>query len=103
MTSVLTENEAKQRWCPFARTLDFVQMGADEQLAAASINRIQRWPSGDTDESPGFLGRHRCIASECMAWRAHETQAFKERADAEYARSGKRLAAPGYCGLAGTP
>ena len=47
---MLTENSAKNMWCPFARVADG---------SGALINRD--W---DGFETEGF-----CIASRCMAWR----------------------------------
>ena len=49
---MLTEDEAKTRWCPFAR--EAIQAGSS---AAATANR--------------HLGRAlcTCLASGCMAWR----------------------------------
>jgi len=49
---LLTEGEARQKWCPFATT------------SAATINELD----GIFDtrgESHGFTA---CIASDCMAW-----------------------------------
>jgi hypothetical protein len=51
----LTEDEAKMKWCPFARTRDGV--GNDHDL---SLNRSY---DGKAD-----IGA-RCLASGCMAWR----------------------------------
>lgn len=50
---MLTEDEAKKKWCPHVRL-------GDEQGVSASINRA--WGRGCPDAA-------RCIASECMAWR----------------------------------
>ena len=52
---MFTENEAKQRWCPFAR------------ISTHSDTAKNRYPF-DTDysEKKSFAC---CIASDCMAWR----------------------------------
>ena len=59
---ILTEDEAKTKWCPFARE----SYSADHKggVATATANRF----TGLNDYS-------RCIASQCMAWRWH-TKAF---------------------------
>ena len=82
----MTEDEAKTKWCPFARRL----FDWNEET---SYNRRK-------DDSPGSL----CIASACMAWRRVETLEFKNRAEAEFRRNGKRIEPDtGFCGLAGSP
>ena len=52
--NVMTEDEAKKRWCPDARV----------ELAAS--NRI---PSDSLVKMPGTL----CMGSQCMAWRWDRT------------------------------
>ena len=54
----MTEEDARQRWCPFVRV-----SGAGEGLAAEWHNN--RPTFGDV-EAKGF---DLCIASACMAWR----------------------------------
>jgi hypothetical protein len=81
----MTEEEAKQRWCPFARV---VEQGS----AIATHNRVQL-PTGRDVQVPvaGF-----CIASACMAWRVKS----------ETRRTSGGYPYPvtvGYCGLAGSP
>jgi len=73
---LLTESEARKRWCPFAGTTS-IPLGAN-------TGKIY-----DTrGESHGFTF---CIASACMAWR--ETRAV----------SGVDEERCGYCGAAGKP
>ncbi len=56
----MTEDEAKKRWCPFARTYSYSLDGATGvTTAAASINRLGLGPDRDC----------LCLASGCMAWR----------------------------------
>jgi hypothetical protein len=52
----LSEQVAKTKWCPFARSTD----GGDDEQEAVSVNRTR---NGAPD--PWCL----CIASKCMAWR----------------------------------
>jgi hypothetical protein len=84
----MSEDEAKTKWCPFARAaLGWeVRAGQDETLAA-TVNR----GSGISDPC-------RCIASECMAWRW-----TLEREEFATIDTPKRLASTtdGHCGLAG--
>jgi hypothetical protein len=71
----MTEEEAKTKWCPFARVLD------GSAAAVAAVNR-------DADDSEDWPT---CIGSACMAWRKYRCgQIEGERID-------------GYCGLAGKP
>lgn len=56
---ILTEREAMDRWCPFARAWD----SNDEGLAAAAVNR---------DSAGRFTGTANCIGSACMAWRPYD-------------------------------
>lgn len=81
MIARLREDEAKTKWCPFARTFDGVQ--TETIAAAASVSR-------QNDGSP--FKPCLCIASACMAWRWIERL---ENQDLEDIR--------GYCGLAGRP
>ena len=50
MKDIVTEAEAKERWCPLARAVD-------EEIV---VNRLK-------DGSPSIAAQ--CVASECMAWR----------------------------------
>lgn len=79
---LVTEEEARTRWCPFARE------------GYASTGGYNRWGGAFGD------GLH-CFASQCMAWRA-ETRRMP---DPEKSSSGwrKEPTGRGYCGLAGLP
>lgn len=81
---ILTEDEAKTKWCPFVR-------------APLSVE----WPNSPASPAINSLSdSFRCIASECMAW-----QWGNYHADG-YDKAGNPLTAPtgeGYCGLAGKP
>lgn len=75
MKDILTEQEAKTRWCPLAKQGD--AFGKESQWVA--INRL-------SDGSPLSL----CIGSECMAWR---------KAHSDDANGTER----GFCGAFGLP
>jgi len=76
---MLTEEQAREKWCPFARVAD----KPDGPVAGAN-----RWPGH------AFANHSCCIASDCMAW----WWGAKESPPVG-AYPGKR----GYCGLAGKP
>jgi hypothetical protein len=72
---ILTESEARAKWCPFARVMD-----CGKQTAVTSVNRghdMGEWTM--------------CIGARCMAWR----QALPQELTVNKGR--------GYCGLAGRP
>lgn len=76
----MTEQEAKTKWCPFARVLDWAveapSMREPAQMMFAATNRYLA-PNNDMPT---------CIGSACMAFRWDDY----EQTD-------------GYCGLAGRP
>jgi len=103
----LTEEEARKKWCPFARVPSAIGMNGSAVSGTPAINRA---PHVEVT----------CIASECMAWRWHgpafehmetregEPAPIGWNADPEqHVFRGKigwrrpRLNRTGYCGLAG--
>lgn len=116
---IMTEEEAKKKWCPFVRLTVGVIEGKGGQLTPA-FNRFGSVETGLT-ENPVDC---RCIASECMAWRWARIEEVRPTAtwdgpkfnedtipihehpltSAKYVgtESGRRVATPrGSCGLAG--
>lgn len=109
---MLTEAEAKTKWCPFARVAHQMASGA----VVASGNRVK------DAKSWGAASGSLCIASSCMAWRSVPVHDIRERHLVSKA-TGKRVNAgfspdvewrlddpsepeptpTGYCGLAGRP
>jgi len=79
---LLTEEQAREKWCPEARLTEISDTGA---LGTYAHNRII---VGRNDHTPVLSGCL-CIASRCMMWRW-----------AEPILDGKN-ARQGYCGLAG--
>lgn len=74
----MTDAEAREKWCPFSRIGDVSQEGE----TAAAINRnTGHLVSRDLYFAKEPPASCRCIASDCMAWRAFRNN--------------------GYCGLAG--
>lgn len=74
---LLTEKEAGERWCPFAR---YVEKGW------GAYNRIE----GDDRDSDGASP---CIGSNCMAWRWGKRRVKQDHT----------LEEVGFCGMAGKP
>lgn len=88
----MTEDEAKTKWCPFARV---VILGEGSPIGPA--NRAVG--KGGTEGTKGA----RCIVSACMAWRWRGWFLDEDRdchATPPPADPAVRL---GYCGLAGGP
>lgn len=80
----MTEDEAKTKWCPFART-----SCASEPITGN--HAANRYSSGQRDGQ----GAHNCIGSACMAWRQ-----IRRWSDPFMEQPGSH---GGYCGLAGKP
>lgn len=89
----LTEEEAKQKWCPETRGLVASTKGNMYSTTAVNV---------------GEGGRPPCIASDCMMWRETLSPEYKFKAEQAYQRYGTMLEPKGkdvrgYCGLAGRP
>lgn len=82
----MTEDDARKRWCPFARTYHPETDADGETVAVASVNRAR-----DGDPDPWCL----CIASDCMTWRWNISEGEQRQMGAGH------LPRHGYCGLAG--
>lgn len=113
----MTEDEAKAKWCPFARTVEAWPTGP-----TAPRNRVVKSSDDEQTLLEGLVGVQ-CVASACMAWRwseAKRTAAFLEAVQAHmqasakpnfntavqavYAETGGKFErVEGYCGLAGSP
>ncbi len=78
---MLTEKEARKKWCPFARVTD---TGCATNRHAGRKKR----PDGKVSI---LRSNAMCIASECMAWRTGLLECFEDMDDL------------GYCGIAGKP
>ena len=87
----MTEDEAKNRWCPAARVISPITM-PEGQMVWVVGNRVSMPEHIGTVSSgePSNPPPSRCIGGDCMAWR--------------WVPTGARLSRPfrdGYCGLAG--
>jgi hypothetical protein len=117
----MTEDEAKTKWCPFARTLDWSHADqVRDQPVSASVNREIGNYDKTGNETVRISGRHRCIASACMAWRTEPRAGphlLHKSVRAEWESAGWitdgvensagqltfNRSASGFCGLAGAP
>lgn len=80
----MTEEEAKTKWCPFARvvgSLGEIEGAADLHIVTGNRNN----PNGN-----GPTELPKCLGSGCMAWRHTFNDALSKIKD-------------GHCGLAGKP
>lgn len=89
----MTEDEAKTKWCPFARTV----MSNDPSLLEYPSSQ----PVGNRVLGPaGKEAFAKCMASECMAWRWIDTHVQNPaHPDGDLIRSTRSY---GTCGLAGS-
>ena len=97
---MMTEEEARKKWCPFARQMVEIRSqggGVTGPVAVASANRF--------NDDKGTL----CVASGCMAWRWGESKFEGAQAVVDAGHGRQRIGTVdveikrGYCGLAGKP
>lgn len=91
---MLTEAEAKEKWCQFSRVIPAI-------MANGAAIRMNEVPPHNRIQEPGateatWHAAMNCIGSQCMGWRWRRRYADDERED-------KITHATGYCGLAGKP
>ena len=80
----MTEDQAREKWCPFARL---------------SINSEMSWDNRGNDYHDPY-----CIASDCMAWRrTYSTDELFTDDDGNICVRTLAGSIGGYCGLAGKP
>ena len=67
-----TEEQAREKWCPFVRFDDTAcnRHGVQAHRIIETGEQI----AGHDDNNPAYA---RCIASECMAWRWGESRCIK--------------------------
>ncbi len=98
---MITEEEARKKWCPFARTVEKLTDGI-----SFPRNRVVNVPNKDdlTDvEFLSVLTGTTCIASECMAWRwwRPTSESIKKVMEEQEKMGIESPFKGGYCGLAG--
>lgn len=84
----MTEDEAKQRWCPFSRVAS--STGQSGGMTAESFVPVNR------SVGRGRAAEVLCLGSDCMAWRWIVE-------DTPDGRGIRTSTTEGYCGLAGRP
>ena len=97
---MLTEAEAKTKWCPFARATVYVRgdLGDGKEpvnLAGHGCNRILTDDpkiTANLQSCIDELGATRCIASNCMAWHS------ANRTDLD-SNGEEIITLRGYCGM----
>ena len=91
----LTEEEAKTKWCPFAR------IGGSAGMDGASYNRIEHH-GGDISHTAA-----NCIGSACMAWRWVPQIGVQHDLRSPHGTPGQQYISGntdrGFCGLANPP
>ena len=83
---MMTESEAKTKWCPFAR----IGVLSDDRQVACAVNRDDRL-------KPEEQYLKNCLAAACMAWRNGPPPPPGNSPAAE------TWEPTGFCGLAGRP
>lgn len=94
---MLTEEQAKLRWCPFSRVLLPVNQSGN-RISTFHLEAVRK--SGDTRDIAHYEQQQadcRCIASHCMSWR---WAGYREVPSATVQNQDE---AHGFCGLAGKP
>lgn len=81
-----TEDEARQKWCPFARVIEMLD---DEPVEGYGV--------GNRSTMQTSHPHARCLASECMAWRWKGPWEWVGEGPA------RKRARRGFCGLSGEP
>lgn len=87
--STYTEEEAKKKWCPAARVVDFGK-------GQVAFNR--------SDESKFLPLDPKCFGSACMWWRwSYGEITYSEVFGKIQLRTADEKPVKGYCGMAGRP
>lgn len=90
----MTEQEAKTKWCPFARVAEPQRFGSQSEMApVAAVNR-----GSDALSNHSWQPNAMCIGSACMAWRRVYEQ---DKSAVAYGYETAVAEPRGYCGLAG--
>lgn len=97
----MTEEDAKSKWCPFARVASpavITPSGStsEQWIGVAGANRgaLSERVTVHTDGDASNPTSARCIGSACMAWRRQLSPRF-------VAAEGGAAVVEGYCGIVG--
>jgi hypothetical protein len=88
---LMTEDEAKAKWCPFSR----FKFASTSDVTSCNREGGPGVGPNEGGVNPWLLSGTRCIASACMAWRT--AQVGQVLPGDEY----KTYREEGFCGLAG--
>ncbi|WP_332764010.1 hypothetical protein [Phenylobacterium sp.] len=101
----MTEDEAKAKWCPFARVVCYDDQAPPGYIPPANRAAIKEAGELSINENPEHA---RCIASACMAWRTRSQWRWADIEPPAWHSGGVDTTQPvevrldGYCGLAGS-
>lgn len=98
--TLLTEQEAKQKWCPQARVVPAI-MRDGHMVRSADVpahNRVQEQGIPD-DEQPTTHAAMNCMGPACMAWRWETRVTPVQHLEIDPVEKTGR----GWCGIAGKP
>ena len=91
----LSEEQAKKKWCPFAREATLIQNRSNND--AVPVEPVaNRWQVKNKGKVENLATK--CLASSCMAWREVANTTKKNNLGIDEIHPGG-----GYCGLAGRP
>jgi hypothetical protein len=105
---LVTEEDAKEKWCPFARVIE-----RDCDGSTRARNRVVHLDAAGNvlKEITDTLAGTRCIGSACMAWRWEKSEA--KAVEGYQTPDGQSITTrwaridpvdgAGFCGLAGKP
>lgn len=79
---MLTEDEAKTKWCPLVRVLEF-----EDKHAGAG--KTYEWVAAAVNRSASDIISNSCVAAKCMFWR--------------WSQQDREGVPTGFCGAAGLP
>lgn len=98
---ILTEEDARKKWCPYMGSETFAQQIHDIQPLPYGMGRGGSVSPGS--EVHTYHQENRCIASGCMAWRWSEiATGWITKMDGSRTAMGFETSnTAGYCGLAG--
>lgn len=93
---MMTEEEAKTKWYPFARVIPAMLSGKSMVVTQGvpAHNRVHN----EGDKEATWHATMNCIGSACMSWR-WDVSPFQAECD-PHPTAGRAL---GHCGLAGKP
>jgi hypothetical protein len=93
---LVTEEQAREKWCPFVR---FDDEGCNRHYVQAHhIPETDEQVARHSDNNPVYA---RCVASSCMAWRWSDQRKEVIEAGGYDQQTPEKLVRMGWCGLTG--